>query len=128
MALSKIRRRRPGRRRRIVFACLGGEMIVYGALATHRQTEAHQLTLPLYARSIIYGSKVVRGFWLHRWFSTTPQEEIGAALAQTFKLVVDETTRIPEGQPVRLRQLVDAGRLAEAPGRSGKPLLLLGDA
>jgi NADPH:quinone reductase-like Zn-dependent oxidoreductase len=105
----------------------GGEMIVFGALSTHRQTEAGQLTIPLNANSMIYGTKTVRGFWLYRWFSTTPQQQIGAALAQTFKLVADGTIRIPEGQPVRLQQFVDALRLAEAPGHGGKPLLILGD-
>jgi hypothetical protein len=102
-------------------------MIVYGALSTHRQTETGQRTIPLDASSLIYGTKTVRGFWLYRWFSTTPQEQIGAALAQTFKLDADDTIRIPEGQPVRLQQFVDAVRLAEAPGHGGKPLLLLAD-
>src|ERR671930_573587 len=63
----------------------GGEMIVYGALSTHRQTEADRLTLPLDARSMIYGTKIVRGFWLYRWFSITPQEQTGAALGDIFK-------------------------------------------
>jgi hypothetical protein len=103
-------------------------MIVYGALSTHRQTDADQLTIPLDAGSMIYGTKIVRGFWLYRWFCTTPQDQIAAAMAQTFKLVVDETIRIPEGQPVRLRQFADAVRLAEAPGHGGKPLLVLEEA
>jgi NADPH:quinone reductase-like Zn-dependent oxidoreductase len=103
----------------------GAEMIVYGALSTHRQTEPDRLALD--PRSLIYGTKTVRGFWLYRWFSTTSQPEIGAALAQTFELVAAETIRIPEGQPVGLRQFADAVRLAEAPGHGGKPLLLLGD-
>jgi hypothetical protein len=103
-------------------------MIVYGALSTHRQTEADRLTLPLDARSMIYGTKTVRGFWLYRWFTTTRQQRIGAALAQTFALVADETIRIPEGQPVPLPLFADAVRLAEAPGHGGKPLLALADA
>jgi NADPH2:quinone reductase len=105
----------------------GGEMIVYGALSTHRQTEPEQLTIPLFAQSIIYGTKVVRGFWLHRWFSTAPQEQIGAALAKTFGLVADGTIQIPEGQPVHLAQFTHAVRLAEAPKHGGKALLVLGD-
>ena len=35
----------------------GGEMVVYGALSTHRETEADRLALPLDARSLIYGTK-----------------------------------------------------------------------
>ena len=37
-------------------------MIVYGALSTHRQTEADKLTIPIFARSIIYETKIVQGF------------------------------------------------------------------
>jgi len=103
----------------------GGEMIVYGALSTHRQTEPEHLELD--PRSIIYGTKTVRGFWLYRWFAKTSQPEIGAALAQTFEFVADGTIRIPKGQPVGLPQFADAMRLAEAPGHGGKPLLVLGD-
>jgi NADPH2:quinone reductase len=113
-----------------VFSSLapGGEMIVYGALSTHRQTDADRLTLPLDARSVIYGTKIVRGFWLYRWFSITPQEQTGAALGDIFKLVADGTIRIPEGQRIGLTHFADAVRLAEAPGHGGKPLLALEDA
>jgi NADPH2:quinone reductase len=105
----------------------GGEMIVYGALSSHRQTDEDMLTIPLSARSMIYEAKRVRGFWLHRWFSTTPQEQIGAALARTFELVADGTLRIPEGQPLPLEAFAEAMRLSEAPGRGGKALLVLGE-
>jgi NADPH:quinone reductase-like Zn-dependent oxidoreductase len=105
----------------------GGEMIVYGALSTHRETEHDKLTIPLFARSLIYETKTVRGFWLYRWFSTTSQEQIASALATTLQLVADGTIRIPEAQPLPLGQFADAVRLAEAPGHGGKPLLLLGD-
>src|SRR6266540_4055318 len=48
--------------------------------------------------------KRVRGFWLYRWFSTTPQEQIGAALERTFELVAGGAVGIPEGQPLPLEQ------------------------
>jgi NADPH:quinone reductase-like Zn-dependent oxidoreductase len=105
----------------------GGEMIVYGALSAHRQTDPDRLTIPLPASTLIYGTKRVRGFWLYRWFSTTPQEQIAAALSHTFGLVAGGTIRIPEGQPLPLAQFADAVRLAEAPGHGGKPLLLFND-
>jgi len=41
----------------------GGKMIVYGALSTHRQTEADKLAIPIFARSIIYETKIVQGFF-----------------------------------------------------------------
>lgn len=31
-----------------------GELIVYGALSTHRQTDPDKLTIPIFARSLIY--------------------------------------------------------------------------
>jgi NADPH2:quinone reductase len=99
-------------------------MIVYGALATHRQTDADKLTIPLFARSMIYETKTVRGFWLYRWFSTTPQDQIRAALKRTFDLVAGGTLQVPEGQPIKVEQFAEAVRLAEAPAHGGKPLLV----
>jgi NADPH:quinone reductase-like Zn-dependent oxidoreductase len=103
----------------------GAEMIVYGALSTHREADPEKLTIPLPASLLIYGTKRIRGFWLYRWFTTTPQDQIQAALAETFELVAGKTIEIPEGQPFALEQFADAARMAEAPGHGGKPLLLL---
>jgi NADPH2:quinone reductase len=102
----------------------GGTMIVYGALSTHRQTEPEKLTIPLFARSVIYETKITKGFWLYRWFSTTPREQISAAIAATFKLVAGGTLRIPEGQPLKIQQFSDAVTLAESPAHGGKPLFV----
>jgi NADPH2:quinone reductase len=102
----------------------GGEMVVYGALSTHRQAGVEQLTIPLPANALIYGTKRVRGFWLYRWFTTTPQQQIRAALSQTVELVASGSLAIPEGQPLPVERFADAVLLAEAPGHGGKPLLL----
>jgi NADPH2:quinone reductase len=102
----------------------GGEMVVYGALSTHRQPDAEHLTIPLPVSELIYGTKRVRGFWLYRWFATTPQDRLGAALSQTFELVAGGSIEIPEGRPLPLEEFADAVRLAETPGHAGKPLLL----
>jgi NADPH:quinone reductase-like Zn-dependent oxidoreductase len=103
----------------------GGEMVVYGALSTHRETDPSRLGIPLPAGALIYGTKSIRGFWLYRWFNTTPPEQIGTALGETIALVAGNTIEIPEGQPLAIDQFVDAVRLAEAPGHGGKPLLVL---
>jgi NADPH2:quinone reductase len=79
--------------------------------------------IPLPTDALIYGTKRVRGFWLYRWFNATSQEQIGAALAQTFELVASGSIGIPDGRPLPLEQFADAVRLAEAPGHGGKPLL-----
>src|ERR1700748_2426230 len=52
----------------------GGELVVYGALSTHRQTAPEKLTIPVFARSLIYETKIVRGFWLFRWFTEAPKD------------------------------------------------------
>lgn len=102
----------------------GGEMIVYGALATHREVDPDKLTIPLFARSLIYETKTVRGFWLYRWFSMTPQDQIKEALERTFDLVAGGTVRVPEGQAMEVEKFADAVALAEAPAHGGKPLLV----
>jgi hypothetical protein len=82
------------------------------------------VTVP--ANALIYGTKTVRGFWLYRWFTTTPPEQIEAALSQTLELVAGGALRIPDGQPVPLERFAEAVRLAEEPGHGGKPLLMFG--
>jgi NADPH:quinone reductase-like Zn-dependent oxidoreductase len=102
----------------------GGEMVVYGALATHRQTDEEKLTVPLFARSLIYEMKTVRGFWLHRWFGTNTPDTIITALARVFELVDGGALKIPDGHPMRLDQFAAAVAVAEAPARGGKPLFV----
>jgi len=101
----------------------GGEMIVYGALSTHRQTDPNMLNIPLFARSVIYETKVVRGFWRPRWFATATPEDVRSALHEVIALVTKEVMTIPEGQPFPVEQVAEAARLAEAPAHGGKPTL-----
>jgi NADPH:quinone reductase-like Zn-dependent oxidoreductase len=101
-----------------------GQLVVYGALSTHRQTDPDKLTLPVFARSLIYEAKTVRGFWLFRWFTETPQDRIAATIQRTLQLVDSGALRVPEGQPIPVEKFSDAVLLAEAPARGGKPLLV----
>jgi NADPH:quinone reductase-like Zn-dependent oxidoreductase len=101
-----------------------GELIVYGALSTHRQTDPDKLTIPIFARSLIYETKTVRGFWLFRWFTETPQERLVAAINRTVQFAESGALRIPEGQPIQLEDFSEAVYLAEAPEHGGKPLLV----
>src|ERR1700727_2631140 len=61
----------------------GGELVVYGALSTHRQTDPDKLTIPVFARSLIYATKIVRGFWLFRWFNETKKDRMLAVIDRT---------------------------------------------
>jgi NADPH:quinone reductase-like Zn-dependent oxidoreductase len=101
-----------------------GQLLVYGALATHRQTDPSALTIPLFARSVIYDAKTVRGFWLFRWVVSTPAAETAATLAEAHNLVTDRVLEIPEGQPISIERYAEAVALAEAPAHGTKPVLV----
>jgi NADPH2:quinone reductase len=102
----------------------GGQLVVYGALSTHRQTDPSALTLPLSARSMIYETKTVRGFWLFRWFVTTPAQHRQSSIKQVFDLVTSGIVKVPEGRPLPLDRAIEALELSEAPAHGGKPLLV----
>jgi NADPH2:quinone reductase len=101
-----------------------GQLIVYGALSTHRQTDPDKLTIPIFARSLIYETKTVRGFWLFRWFAETPKDRMLATIDHTIRLADSGVLRVPEGQPIAVEQFTEAVRLTEAPEHGGKPLLV----
>ncbi|MGX1971946.1 zinc-dependent alcohol dehydrogenase family protein [Streptomyces kronopolitis] len=105
----------------------GGEMVIYGALSTHRQTDPAALTIPLQARSVIYETKTVRGFWLNRWFGTTSPADALRALSEVRGLVTDEVLSIPQGQPFPLERFPEAVAFAEAPAHGAKPLFVFED-
>ncbi|KAB7760636.1 alcohol dehydrogenase catalytic domain-containing protein [Mycolicibacterium mucogenicum] len=102
----------------------GGELVVYGALSTHRQTEADKLTIPIFARSLIYEAKTVRGFWLFRWFNQTPKDRMTATINRTIQLVDSGAVHVPEGQLIPVENFSEAVYLAESPAHGGKPLLV----
>ena len=101
-----------------------GELVVYGALSTHRQTDPDKLTIPIFARSLIYETKTVRGFWLFRWFTETPKDRMAAVIDRTVQLADSGALRVPEGQPIPVEKFSEAVYLAEAPEHGGKPLLV----
>ncbi|MFF3575107.1 zinc-dependent alcohol dehydrogenase family protein [Nocardia jiangxiensis] len=101
-----------------------GELVIYGALSTHRQTDPGKLTIPISARSLIYETKTVRGFWLFRWLTETPKDRMAAAIDRTLRLADSGALRVPEGRPIPLEMFSEAVYLAEAPEHGGKPLLV----
>jgi NADPH:quinone reductase-like Zn-dependent oxidoreductase len=105
----------------------GGELVVYGALSTHRQTDPAALTIPLQARSVVYETKAVRGFWLNRWFGTASPTDALRALTEVRDLVADEVLSIPEGEPFPLERFAEAVALAETPAHGAKPLFVFED-
>ncbi|MET8767911.1 zinc-dependent alcohol dehydrogenase family protein [Streptomyces sp. NPDC004658] len=105
----------------------GGEVAVYGALSTHRQTDPAALTIPLSARSVIYETKVVRGFWLNRWFGTASPADVLDALSEVRTLVTDGVLSIPPGRPFPLERFTEAISFAETPAHGAKPLFVFDD-
>ncbi|MEU4091527.1 zinc-dependent alcohol dehydrogenase family protein [Streptomyces sp. NPDC026673] len=105
----------------------GGEVVVYGALSTHRQTDPAALTIPLSARSVIYETKAVRGFWLNRWFGTASPADVLRALTEVRTLVADGVLTIPQSRPFPLERFTEAIALAETPARGAKPFLVFED-
>lgn len=101
--------------------------MVYGALSTHRQTDPAALTIPLQARSVIYETKAVRGFWLNRWFGTASPEDALRALSEVRGLVADGVLSIPQGRPFPLERFTEAIALAETPARGAKPVFVFED-
>ncbi|MFG2306913.1 zinc-dependent alcohol dehydrogenase family protein [Actinacidiphila glaucinigra] len=99
----------------------GGVVVVYGALSTHRQTDPAALAIPLQARSVIYETKAVRGFWLNRWFGAASPEGALRALSEVRTLVADGVLSIPQGQPFPLEHFAEAIAVAETPARGAKP-------
>ncbi|MEU5022507.1 zinc-dependent alcohol dehydrogenase family protein [Streptomyces angustmyceticus] len=105
----------------------GGEVVVYGALSTHRQTDPAALTIPLPARSVIYETKTVRGFWLNRWFGAASPADVVRALSEVRGLVAEEVLSIPRGEPFPLERFAEAVAFAEAPAHGAKPLFVFED-
>ena len=85
-----------------------------------------KLTVPIFARSLIYETKTVRGFWLFRWFTESPTDRMAAAIDRTVQLAESGVLRVPEGQPIPVEKFSEAVYLAEATAHGGKPLLVFG--
>jgi NADPH2:quinone reductase len=83
-----------------------------------------KLTIPVFARSLIYETKTVRGFWLFRWFTESPRARMAATIDRTVQLADSGVLRVPEGQPIPAEKFSDAVYLAEAAEHGGKPLLV----
>jgi hypothetical protein len=66
-------------------------------------------------------------FWLYRWFSAIPPQQDGAATARTVEPVASGAVQIRARRPMPLAEFAEALRLAQAPARGSKPLLLFGD-
>ena len=91
-------------------------MLVYGLLSLEH--------VPLNTGRMIFRSTTVRGFWLNEWFGSTPlekQREVGGALLGL--MAAGKVVPAVEAE-YELKDVVEAVRHAERPGRRGKVLLV----
>ena len=94
----------------------GGTMLVYGLLSLEH--------MPLNTGRMIFRSTTVRGFWLNDWFRRTPvekQRKIGGELLDL--MACGKVVTAVEAE-YELKDVVEAVRHAERPGRRGKVLLV----
>ncbi|HLL15804.1 MAG TPA: zinc-dependent alcohol dehydrogenase family protein [Pyrinomonadaceae bacterium] len=94
----------------------GGTMLVYGLLSLEH--------MPLNTGRMIFRSTSIRGFWLDDWFRRTPVEEQRKIGGELLGLMANGRVVPPVEAEYELKEVVEAVRHAERPGRRGKVLLV----
>ena len=100
-----------------------GTMLVYGALSSHRQTDPAKFTMPLFAPRLIYSTATVRGWWLPRWASSQPLDEVRAATRDLLAMLSNGTLTPPDIVRFSFKDFQEAVRLAD--GEAGQQKVLL---
>jgi NADPH2:quinone reductase len=93
----------------------GGRLLVYGVLSSE------PLVIP--SRSLIWGSKMVEGFYLTDWARAQSVLTMLRLFRQITQLLRAGVLTTEVGPTFPLDAVADAARAAEAPGRAGKVLL-----
>jgi NADPH:quinone reductase-like Zn-dependent oxidoreductase len=101
----------------------GGRMLVYGALSSHRQTDASAFEMPVFAPRLIYNAAAVQGWYLLHWLEVTPLAESGAIFAKVLDRLASGALGLPPAKRHRPQNIADALRDADGAPREGKPLL-----
>lgn len=101
--------------------CLGthGRMLVYGAL--------DDKPIPLPARALIMGSKIVQGFWLADWVRQRSPLKMLFLLRKVGKMISQGVLTSEIAVTYPLEKVSEAVRAAETPGRQGKILLKMAE-
>ena len=97
----------------------GGTLVVYGALS------GEPITLD--PRTLITGSKRVRGFWLGDWAKSRRLLQNLRLTRRLGRLIADGTLAATVGECFDLSRVADAARAAEVPGKPGKVLVRMAD-
>jgi NADPH2:quinone reductase len=98
-------------------------MLVFGALSSHRQTDAAKFTMPLFAPRMIYSTATVRGWWLPRWVSSQPLAEVRAATSDLLIMLSNGVLTAPAIVRYSFKDFQEAVRKAD--GEAGQQKVLL---
>src|SRR5947209_4186584 len=100
-----------------------GNMLVYGALSSHRQTDPAKFIMPLFAPRLIYSTATVRGWWLPQWVRSQPLVEMQAATRDLLTMLSNGALTPPATVRYSLKNFQEAVRLAD--GEAGQEKVLL---
>lgn len=101
----------------------GGQMLVYGALSSHRQTELSAFELPLFTPQLIYKSITVEGWYLFHWLAVTPIEQTRSLLEDVLNRMATGRLQLPPAKRHSINDIGQALTDAASSHREGKPLL-----
>ena len=101
---------------------LDGRMLVYGALASHHQTDPSACKLPLFAPRLIFSATTVEGRFLFHWFTAHPLNEGATGLRGVLNRLASGTLHLPPARRYPFENIKEAMREAESATRAGKPL------
>lgn len=102
--------------RRLAAALADGATVVNYGLLSGRPCEME-------ASDLVFRDLSLRGFWLAKWFASTPLEQQHALYRRLGTAIADGTLRVEVEQVYPLERIRDALAHAARPGRGGKVLL-----
>jgi len=100
-----------------------GSLLVYGALSSHRQTDAAAFEMPVFAPAMIYSSAEVRGWLIFTWLTRQGVAEGARILRNLLELIAEGRLKPPPAQRYPLAQAFEACEAAERMGNDAKSLL-----
>jgi NADPH:quinone reductase-like Zn-dependent oxidoreductase len=103
----------------LALQCLAnkGQMLVYGMLSLQE--------MPLNSGLLIFRSATVRGFWLTDWLATADKPLRAQASQDTLTMLASGELKVTIDATYPLAKTVEAVAHAEAPGRTGKVLIVM---
>lgn len=93
----------------------GGTLVSYGAMS--------MAPAPLDARTLIFSSVTLRGFWLAQWFEQAPAERRNKVYGELTALVASGKLSAPVDRHFALEDIAEAAAYTAAGERPGKVLL-----